>query len=379
MMPTFNRARYLVDAVDSVLAQTVRDLELVVIDDGSTDETPALVAAAAARDARVQYTRQPNQGLAAARNHGLRLARGDYLAFLDSDDEYLPTALEDHLAVFAHQPGLGMAIGGYEYVDESGTPLGRRCPWQERGTLALRDWLFNCYAMPGAVVIRRAWLERAGPFDGNALGANDWDMFLRLAQLGCPMDWTRETVCRYRQHSGGMTREVAQQRDGALRALEKVFAKPDLEPEIAALEGRARAWVYVVYARQAYDHGQTGQAEQDLRQALRLDPNLAGGRKAELLEYWLGDRPHRQAPHQGQAGGFGLPPELRVTPADIRRADARLEMARFFAALQRRDDGAALPHFQAGLKLDPRWLANRGVLAFGLRLIARRPRQGAAP
>jgi hypothetical protein len=258
-----------------------------------------------------------------------------------------------------------MTVGGYEYVDEAGAALGCRRPWQERGALKLRDWLFNCFAMPGAVLIRRAWLERAGPFDPATGGANDWDMFLRLAGLGCPMAWTPELVCRYRQHTGGMTRDVSQQRDGALRALEKVFASPQVRPDIAALKPRARAWAHVVYARQAQAYGQAQQAAEDLRQALRLDPELAGSRKPDLLEFWL-------APGPGAAAG--APPGLRVSPGDVRRARARLEMAQFFAAVQRRDEPAALPHFRAGLRLDPRWLANRGVLAFGLRALSGRLR-----
>jgi glycosyltransferase involved in cell wall biosynthesis len=187
MISTFNRAAYLGGAIESALGQTFGDLELIVVDDGSTDETEELLEQARS-DPRLRFVRQPNQGLSAARNRGLSLAQGEYLAFLDSDDRYTPTALEAHLAVFARRPGLGMTVGGYEYVDGSGRALGRRSPWQEGGALALQDWLFNCYAMPGSVLLRREWLERVGEFDASTHGSNDWDLFLRLAQAAVP--WT---------------------------------------------------------------------------------------------------------------------------------------------------------------------------------------------
>ena len=104
IVPTFDRVAVLREAVESVLAQTHRDLEVVVVDDGSTDATPELVAAFAAGDARVRYERQANAGAAAARNTGLAAASGDFVAFLDSDDSWVPWHLSLMLAGLERYP-----------------------------------------------------------------------------------------------------------------------------------------------------------------------------------------------------------------------------------------------------------------------------------
>jgi glycosyltransferase involved in cell wall biosynthesis len=125
-------------------------------DDGSTDDTPAVLAAYAGEAAR--WCARP--GRSAARNHGARLARGEFLGFLDSDDRYLPTALEAHLGAFSRQPELGLTLGGYQWVDEAGQPLGQYNPWASNGALDVRGWLFDCYGMPGSALMRREWFER---------------------------------------------------------------------------------------------------------------------------------------------------------------------------------------------------------------------------
>src|SRR5438874_1529861 len=94
LIPAYNRAHYLAECLDSVLAQTLPDWECIIVDDGSTDGTPELAADYMRRDARFRYHRQENAGVSAARNTGIRLAAGEWVAFLDSDDYYFPTALE---------------------------------------------------------------------------------------------------------------------------------------------------------------------------------------------------------------------------------------------------------------------------------------------
>src|SRR5688572_24151049 len=98
IVPAYNRANWLPYTVRSVLAQTMPDFELIVVDDGSTDTTRELIGSFAQNDPRVRYVYQENQGRSVARNNGAALAQGDYIGVLDSDDEYLPTTLESHLA-----------------------------------------------------------------------------------------------------------------------------------------------------------------------------------------------------------------------------------------------------------------------------------------
>jgi glycosyltransferase involved in cell wall biosynthesis len=119
IIPCYNYGRFLGEAIASVRRQTVEDLEIIVVDDGSTDETPEVLAGI--RDPRLRSLRTVNGGISAARNAGLDRASGEYLAFLDADDRWLPTKLERQLAMMDGEPGLGMVFTNFSRFDETGT------------------------------------------------------------------------------------------------------------------------------------------------------------------------------------------------------------------------------------------------------------------
>lgn len=372
ILPTYNRAALLPEALASVLGQTHGDLELVVVDDGSTDDTRQVVAPFLA-DGRVRYFFQPNQGLAATRNRGVAEASGDLLAFLDSDDAYPPDALERHLAVLVADPGVGMTVGGYDFMDADGQHLGRRRPWEEGGQTDLTGWLFHCYTMPGAVMLRRQWFERAGGFDAGLEVMEDWDLFMRLAALQCPMAWVPASVCRYRIHADTLSGKWLEQRDTALRILGRVFEQAGEAAGGVEVRRRAMGWVHVGLARKYYEAGQVPEGQQALRDAVRMDAGLAGERKVILLEALLTPKPYAVGERAGAeadagAGMLGsLPEELGVGPGDVRKARARVAMARFFAAVGRGEHGKAARWLREGLREDVRWAANRGVMGFVVR------------
>src|SRR5439155_13490896 len=117
---TYNRANYLPEAIESVLSQTHRDLEVIVVDDGSTDETEAIVRPYLGR---IRYARQENGGRSAARNTAVGIAQGEFVAFCDSDDRWLPDRLERQLEALAGRPEVGMVHGQVELVDAEGRLL----------------------------------------------------------------------------------------------------------------------------------------------------------------------------------------------------------------------------------------------------------------
>jgi glycosyltransferase involved in cell wall biosynthesis len=376
IIPTYNRAALLAEAIGSVLAQPVPDLEVIVVDDASTDDTAAIVAPFVTAG-RVSYEARPRQGPAGARNAGVQVARGELIGFLDSDDRLLPDGLRPHLNAFERQPDLGLTISGCEYVDAAGNHLGWRTPWTEGGALTLSGWLFNCFAMPGTVVARRAWFERAGGFCPDLTIAEDWHLFMRLAALRCPMTWVREITCQYRQHEGNASLRLDRHLADSRLALDRILAQPGLDPEAARQGPAARAWVHAVFARRAIAACQPDQARSWLREALRLDPDLGTSNRLALTEALL----NPAADWNGTAAAYGLsaaahlPPELRPTRAELRRVVARLEMRRFFEAVSRGDRAAARQHLGRGLRRDPTWITNRGVLAFLARgLLARSER-----
>lgn len=197
IIPSYNRMAILPKAIDSVLAQGFTDWELLVVDDGSTDETERVVSEYATRHPAIRYLRQENKKQAAARNHGIREARGKYLAFLDSDDEWLPGKLERQVALLDGDAELGMVYGN-QLVQ---TPPDLR--WHLRyppGTLpsgnifpALLRREFYCSLQ--TVLVRRSVVEEVGPLDEAFTSSlEDWEFTLRISRR-CKAVATDDPVC----------------------------------------------------------------------------------------------------------------------------------------------------------------------------------------
>ena len=179
VIPAYNAGLYLPRAIDSVLAQTYRDYQIFVIDDGSTDDTPNVLDAYAGR---IVSVRQPHAGAAAARNRGIRLSNNPYVAFLDADDEWLPTKLEQQIAVLKQDPDFGMV---YSDCSTDGTgpfsgPHFARVGVPPSGRV-FQQLLQGCTVHTPTVLARRGCLECVGPFDQSLRVGEDYNMWLRIA------------------------------------------------------------------------------------------------------------------------------------------------------------------------------------------------------
>ncbi len=200
VVPCFNQAGYLDQAIASVLRQSWPQVEIIVINDGSTDHT----AEVAAQYPQVRYFYQTNQGRSAARNFGARQSRGAYLVFLDADDELLPNALEDGMNCFAQHPDSGFVYGQYRLIaaDGSPLPLSPRVPPAEEGYQTFLQQ--NSVGMLAAAMFRRAAFEAVNGFDGKLEACEDYELYLRLARH-CPVARHQNLVALYRQHGSNTT------------------------------------------------------------------------------------------------------------------------------------------------------------------------------
>ncbi|WP_324667972.1 glycosyltransferase family 2 protein [Geochorda subterranea] len=193
IIPTYNNAHVLPRAIRSVLAQTYSNWELIVVDDGSSDNTAEVMGQF--EDPRIRYIRHDNPGMGpgAARNTGLRLAQGDYVAFLDSDDEWLPEKLEAQLGVFKRaSERVGVVYCGVLRVYD-GTGFRRTHIPRVRG-MALQDALaLEVGCTPSTTMVRRAYLSQVGLFDESLMTGEDLDMWLRLARV-CYFDFTEHVL-----------------------------------------------------------------------------------------------------------------------------------------------------------------------------------------
>jgi len=224
VIPAYNTARFLRESIDSALAQTHPPLEIIVVDDGSTDDTPAVLAS---YGDRIRALRQSNAGVAAARNAGLALARGEYVAFLDSDDIWLPRKLELQLACFAADPALGLVHCGFEEFDRGQKIfLDGMEGWVADELLLLQREVISA---PGtSILVPRRIANEAGGYDPRMRLGEDWDFCYRIATR-YRVGYIREVLLRYRMHAGGNHFNIERMERGMLLAFEKAFADPALK------------------------------------------------------------------------------------------------------------------------------------------------------
>ncbi len=177
IIPTYNRAWCLREAVDSVLAQEFKDFELVVVDDGSTDETPPLLQE---YGDSIRVLHQRNRGVSAARNAGISVARGDLIAFLDSDDIWLQGKLAFQVEFFNRHPG-ALICQTEELWVKNGRRVNPRKRHRKRGGIIFEPSLQLCLVSPSAVMLRRGLFDQVGFFDERLPACEDYDLWLRVS------------------------------------------------------------------------------------------------------------------------------------------------------------------------------------------------------
>ena len=220
IIPTRNRPVATIEAVQSVLTQTASDLECIVVDDGSDDETADRIAAL--RDPRLRVVRQPNRGVAAARNRGVALSASPWIAFLDSDDRWLPRKMERQLAYMAAHPALRIS-----QTDETWVRRGRRVnPMKKHlksgGDLFVRS-LELCVISPSAVLMARTLFDDAGGFDEDFPVCEDYDLWLRITCCE-PVGFLPEPlVVKYGGHADQLSRSVPVMDRWRIRAIDKIL------------------------------------------------------------------------------------------------------------------------------------------------------------
>jgi len=212
----YNHGRFLGEAIESVLAQSFRDREIVVVDDGSADETPAV----AARYPSVRYLRQANQGMAAARNAGFEASRGRYVSFLDADDRLLPNALLEGAACLDRHPDCAFVSGHYRRIAFDGSEIPtvlHPCVVNDHYRAFLAE---NYVGMHATVLFRREAIESVSGFDAKLKACDDYDIYLRISRL-MPVFCHDRIVAEYRWHGANASfnwRRMLRSTLGPLRA-----------------------------------------------------------------------------------------------------------------------------------------------------------------
>lgn len=282
VVPLYQCARYVEGAVRSVLAQTFQDFEIVVVDDGSTDDGPDRVRRLG--DHRIRIVTKANGGLASARNAGIRAARGRYIALLDADDWWEADKLVRHVAHLDGDPTIGLSLSASRMVDDDGRDLGL-VQWPSAEPYDARQIFCRNPVGNGSVaVIRRVVLDRCRTidpkrgtpcwFDEDFRRSEDIELWLRLAVLGrCRFAAIREPLTVYRINQNGLSANTEAQLASWLAVRRKVKAyAPDLEASTGDL---AEAFQRRYLARRAVRTRERGKALALMTAALRLAPAMA--------------------------------------------------------------------------------------------------------
>jgi len=265
IVPAYNTARFISETIESVFAQTFRDYEVIVVNDGSPD-TEDLRAAIAPYRGRIVYIEQENRGLAGARNTGIRAARAEHVAFLDSDDCWLPTLLEEQLNLLRQEPPADLVYSDAAVFGEcvSGTP---RCMERNpsEGPVTLESILVErCGVIMPTVVARKQALIQGGLFDEALPAVEDYDLWLRLAYNGARIRYQRRVLARYRLRPDSLSSSRIRMYQSLVQVLEKVEKTFDFTPATSALlrqrQERAHALLALYQGEECLFQGQFARA-----------------------------------------------------------------------------------------------------------------------
>jgi glycosyltransferase involved in cell wall biosynthesis len=229
IMPAYNTAAYIGEAIDSVLRQTTRDWEVIVVDDGSTDGTAEVVESAA--ESRVRLIRQAHAGVSAARNRGAAAARGEYFLFLDSDDRLRPDALERLAGQLAARPDGGMAYGELATISDDGRLRhgGRPVFGPRPSGRILSTLLAGGFMVTGMALLRAEGFRRSGGFDESLRLSQDWEFLCRVAAREVILYLQGPPVLEYRLRQASATHSLGCGDAGfaeRLRAVDRAFGNP---------------------------------------------------------------------------------------------------------------------------------------------------------
>jgi len=273
IIPTYNRADLLPEAIDSVLAQTWKEMEIIVVDDGSTDRTKETVRR---YDDRVRYFYKENGGPSSARNMGIKKAKGTHVAFLDSDDVWEPEKLRIQMDFMREHPEI-------KFVCTDSSLIGSRKSRERKLRKDSMGHLFpilylNSFVRTSTALMVKECFQEIGYFDERYRSVEDYDVWLRVAKR-FPIAYLNQPLVRYRKHEDNVSRDKITLRHNALRVLEAHY-----DPrQISARTHRIRMSNLHLYFGRAYLRlGDTRMAREAFGRSLRLTPF-----RFRSIRYWL--------------------------------------------------------------------------------------------
>lgn len=362
IIPSYNSAFCVSDAINSALNQKFDDIEIIVVDDGSTDSTQDVLQKY--RSASVRVISQVNKGLLGARRTGILESSAPLLYFLDADDALLPGSLHLLFSILDSHPEIGLVTGGTEYVDSDGRKLGLNIS-RPKG-LDVDNLLLNNPITVSGVMVRRHWFDMVGGFDTRRIydPTGDWDLWLRLAYAGCKIEWVEKPIVAYRIHPSQMTQDPGRMRDAMFLVLDKFYTNDKIPKRLEDLKPKAYGNVFVKSACRYFLAGMMDKGMDDFSQAIRTDPSLCKDESKELMDMLIGWAQSAQSKDPVvylENIKHALPDYLKQLEKPLKKAIALVILKPLF------DGGRQVwlnkkREIVKAIRNDISWLLNRGVI-----------------
>jgi glycosyltransferase involved in cell wall biosynthesis len=317
IIPTHNYARFLGEAIQSVLDQTYKDFELIVVDDGSTDNTKEVVSSF--KDDRIRYMYQDHVGVSAAQNMALRIARGEYITGLSADDIYLPQNVEKKVELLDSRPDIGLVCSDtYIFDDSTGANIGRL--WHDpkrlnswfdpvKATLnPLREFIqWGFFIMLQATMVRRRVFETVGYFDESLPTHEDWEFIIRVLQH-FSIEIIDTPLLKLRRHKANISINEEQMYIGAIAAVNKAIHSGSFSRKEVKLLKETLSPQHSRFGRWAILNGKGNEARKALFMGIKFAPlniqlykyfllSLLGTKKVRTLRNWKRCLTHRHIKH----------------------------------------------------------------------------------
>ena len=274
IVPAYNVSKYIPEALASLEKQTFSDFEVLVVDDGSTDDTAAVVQKFCQRDTRFNLLQKPNGGLSSARNYGIRHARGEYIALLDGDDIYHRDKIATHVARLYDKPDVGVVYSASQTIRDDGKPTFISLSGKPVHSNPLLALLCKNFVGHGSnAVFRRCLIDEVGGFDENLRSWEDVDLWLRIAAM---LKWSffreKRVLCYYRVRPSGLSFNLVQMRNSGTIVIETAYQRsPEL---IKPMLPTVYAYMYRYLSRLCLQGGDMQTARDFIDQALVYDSSI---------------------------------------------------------------------------------------------------------
>jgi glycosyltransferase involved in cell wall biosynthesis len=282
VIPAYNQANYLIEAIQSVLDQTYGNFELIVVNDASPDETHQVVGQFV--DDRIKYLlHEQNRGLPATRNTGIRASTGELIALLDADDYYHPNKLESHLNFYQEHSDIGATYNNRFELNYSAKTI--RNLYRAPSMVGLQDFVLGFPFAPSDMVIRREWAFKVNLFNENYRnGAEDIDFPAQLALCGCKFGRVDKALNFRRYKSGRKWKNLRLRMEDALLALENIFIDSRCPAQVLDLRDLAIKNHYEILTFPAFLQGETELGRELLWEAIRLVPSIVQGNPCHYVK-----------------------------------------------------------------------------------------------